>query len=340
MKYEKMGSGRDENRTPLYKQVPLKLPYTVGIGVSDFCNFKCVYCGHSTDLSSKIKEKILSFEEFAKIVDEIKELCNMHGGEKIKNFAICGIGEPLICKDLPKMVKYVKEKDFSDRIEITTNGSLLTHELSDALINSGLTRLLISIQGVSVDAYKQICDYNIDFNKLIEEIKYFYEHKKQCQVYIKTLDVALNEEERTKFYDIFSPIADIVNIEHMEKVFEGVNYDAIVSDENVKQTRYGYKWQERICCDSLFMRMNINTNGGVDACACRYPALCIGNLHHQPLNQIWNGELHRKYMKLHLTGNRNKIERCKNCDIVSLGGHPMDNLDEHMEEILEKLRNM
>lgn len=104
MKYEKMGSGRDENRTPLYKQVPLKLPYTVGIGVSDFCNFKCVYCGHSTDLSSKIKEKILSFEEFAKIVDEIKELCNMHGGEKIKNFAICGIGEPLICKDLPKMV--------------------------------------------------------------------------------------------------------------------------------------------------------------------------------------------------------------------------------------------
>ena len=41
-------------------------------------------------------------------------------------------------------------------------------------------------------------------------------------------------------------------------------------------------------------------------------------------------------MKLHLTGNRNKIERCKNCDIVSLGGHSMDNLDEHMEEILKK----
>lgn len=45
-------------------------------------------------------------------------------------------------------------------------------------------------------------------------------------------------------------------------------------------------------------------------------------------------------MEMHLTGNRKKIARCKNCDIMSLGGHPMDNLDEHMEEILEKLRKM
>lgn len=63
----------------------------------------------------------------------------------------------------------------------------------------------------------------------------------------------------------------------MEKVFEGVNYDAIVSDENVKQTRYGYKWQERICCDSLFMRMNINTNGG------RYVCLSLSSIMYRKL---------------------------------------------------------
>ena len=36
----KQGSGRDENRIPLYNVVPLDMPFTVSIGVSDFCNFK------------------------------------------------------------------------------------------------------------------------------------------------------------------------------------------------------------------------------------------------------------------------------------------------------------
>lgn len=339
MNITKIGTGRDEKRKPLYLSVPLKAPYTVGIGVSDFCNFKCVYCSHSIPSTNK-HEKMFSFEEFVKIVDEIKELCDINNGTKIKNFAICGLGEPLTCKDLPRMVEYARNKDFTERIEITTNGSLLTRELSDKLIEAGLTRLLISIQGINAEAYKRICGYDIDFDKLIEEIQYFYQHKKQCQVYIKTLDVALNEEERTKFYDIFSPIADMVNIEHMEKVFEGIDYAALVTEEKNKQTRYGYDWQERICCDSLFMRININTDGTVDACGCQQPALSIGNLHKQSLKKIWNGALHKKYMEMHLTGNRKKIARCKNCDIMSLGGHPMDNLDEHMEEILEKLRNM
>ena len=78
------------------------------------------------------------------------------------------------------------------------------------------------------------------------------------------------------FYNIFTPIADMVNIEHMERVFEDVDYTGIMSKLEEKKTRYGYEWHERKCCDSLFMRMNINADGGVDACGCQQPALSIG----------------------------------------------------------------
>lgn len=111
--------------------------------------------------------------------------------KRIKNFLICGIGEPLICKEVPKMVSYVKERGIYERIELTTNGSLLTHELSRDLIAAGLTRLLISVQGVNKEAYKQICGYDIDFEKFLEEIRYFYQNKQNCSVYIKIADVAL-----------------------------------------------------------------------------------------------------------------------------------------------------
>lgn len=334
-----IGTGRDECRVPLYLSVPLEVPYTVGVGVSDFCNFKCIYCAHSLPSSDRRKEKMLSFREFAKIADDLKELCNINN-VKIKNFSICGTGEPLTCKNLPQMVEYAKEGDFSERIEITTNGSLLTHELSDKLIDAGLTRLLVSIQGINADAYNRICGYDINFEKLIDEIRYFYEHKKQCKIYIKTLDIALKENEKEKFYDIFSPIADMVNIEHMEEVFEGVDYNSIVSEKSLKQTRYGYAWQNRKCCEAMFMRMNINTDGTVDACGCHQPALSIGNMHRKSLKQIWNGDLHRRYMEMHLTGNRKKIKVCKDCDMMSLGGHPMDDLDGHLEDILKKVKNM
>lgn len=38
---KKIGSGRDENRVPLYKVVPMKIPFSIGIGMS---NFRCNYC--------------------------------------------------------------------------------------------------------------------------------------------------------------------------------------------------------------------------------------------------------------------------------------------------------
>lgn len=338
MNKEKLGTGRDENRIPLYQVVPLKVPFSIGIGISDFCNFKCVYCTHSIPSFKARKEKMLSWEEFINIIDNINELCKTNGNVKIKNFSICGLGEPLTCNKLPEMVEYIRKQDFAERIEITTNGSLLTHSLSDELVAAGLTRLLISVQGVNAEAYKRICGYNIDFEKFIAEIEYFYQNRKQCKVYIKTLDAALKENEKALFYNIFTPIADMVNIEHMEKVFEDVDYTGIMSNDKNKKTRYGYEWHDRKCCDSLFMRMNINTNGRVDACGCQQPALSIGNLLKKPLSQIWNGELHRKYMEMHLSGIRHKIPRCAHCDIMALGGHPMDNLDEHMDEILERLK--
>lgn len=334
---KKIGTGRDENRIPLYQVVPLKVPFSIGIGTSDFCNFKCKYCAQSTDIG--IKPQILSWNKFVEIISQIEDLLEKNGVEKIKNFQICGIGEPLICKDVPRMVNYVKERKISDRIEITTNGSLLTHELSKELVNAGLTRLLISVQGLNSESYKQICGYNIDFNNFIEEIKYFYQNKQQCSVYIKITDIALKKGEDKLFYDMFSPMADTVNVEEIMNGFDNVNYKYMIK-KNRKKTRYGYEWQERICCDTLFMRMNIASNGDVNACGCQWPGLLIGNINKTTLCEIWNGEAHRKYMQLHLSGKRYRIIKCKDCESISFAGHPMDNLDEHLDEILARVNKL
>lgn len=338
MNESKIGSGRDENRVPLYKIVPLKVPFSIGIGASDFCNFKCKYCAQSTSIG--ITPQILSWDKFVDIISQIEELLENNGVKRIKNFQICGIGESLICKELPQMIRYVKERGISDRIELTTNGSLLTHELSKNLIDAGLTRLLISVQGINKEAYKKICDYDIDFEKFIDEIAYFYQNRQQCSVYIKTADVALKEGEDKLFYDIFSPIADMVHIEHIMDGFSNVDYTNMI-EKHREKTRYGYDWKEKICCDSLFMRMSIaSVNGDVNACGCQWPGLPIGNVYKKRLAQIWNGDAHKQYMKLHLSGNRGMIVKCRDCESISFAGHPMDDLDEHLDEILQRVNKL
>lgn len=328
-------NGRDNERTPLYKKVPLKVPFFIGLAVSDFCNFHCVYCKHSQPASGN--EKMLSWDEFVHIGEEIKQLYSK-GEQKAKVISICGIGEPLTNKLLPEMIKYCKDNDLADRIELTTNGSLLTHELSKRLIEAGLTRLLVSVQGINVEEYRKVCGYDIDYEHFVDELRYFYENKKDCSVYVKTVDIALKDGEQDKFYDLFSPIADVVNIESVIDIFDGVDYSNLDVDKSI--SRYGYVCKEQKCCSDIFMRALIETNGLVGVCGCHYPPLYIGNIQNQHLSDIWNGEMHKKYMKLHLSGSRNEIPLCADCDTFFRIGHPADNLDEHADEILKLIDGM
>lgn len=127
---------------------------------------------------------------FKKIIDDIGCF-----DEKVKMVRLAGTGEPLINRDLPKMIMYAKQKNVSDFIEIITNASLLDKKLSDELIESGVDRIKISIEDLDKDGYKRISNVDIDFDKVIENIKYLYENKKQCEIYIKTVDATISNEE-------------------------------------------------------------------------------------------------------------------------------------------------
>ena len=69
-----------------------------------------------------------------------------------------------------KAISGAKETGITDRTEIVTNGSLLTHKLSDALIHAGLDRLRVSLQGVTAEQYQKTCGAAIDFDRFVEQL--------------------------------------------------------------------------------------------------------------------------------------------------------------------------
>ena len=97
--------------------------------------------------------------------------------------------------DLPEMIKYARDANV-DIVEIFTNGSRLNPKLNQDLIDSGLQRMNISVEGLTAENYKRIAGYNIDYEKFIENIRDLYNRKsKDLSLYIKVVDHAVVKSE-------------------------------------------------------------------------------------------------------------------------------------------------
>ena len=334
-----ISSGRASERVPLYSVVPLDAPFTAGISPSELCNFKCVYCNWGTPVGIP-GATVMPWDDFVNIAAQLKELYEK-ANCKCKNLRFNGNGEPLINPRIVEMVKHINNLDFAERIEITTNASLLTHELSDNLISAGLTRLIVSIQGLNSERYQKVCGRGLDFHNFLSEIEYFY-HLAQsfggmCKVHIKTLDIALETVEHPLFHQMFGAMCDTMNIENVMDSCVDVEYQSLFPEFSITRTRYGTEFVDRKCCDTLFYLMNILPNGNVNVCGCKWPPHVIGNLFEKPLTDIWNHGQHKKDMITHLKGNRETIQDCRDCSSILQYTMPEDNLDEHMDEILQRL---
>lgn len=91
------------------------------LNITNRCNFRCIHCCFN---SGETTLPEFSFEKIKEILKEFKTL----GGERID---ITG-GEPLLRSDLPEIIKL--GKDLNLKIELVTNGSLLTDEKLKLLV--------------------------------------------------------------------------------------------------------------------------------------------------------------------------------------------------------------
>lgn len=327
--------GYDHVRQKLSEIVPLEAPFSVFIASTQVCNFRCFYCTHS----QKDKDKInlhaahMSDQTFDNIVQQLKEF------PKIGRILFTGLGEPLANPRIPVMIQKLSEAKITDRIEIVTNGSLLTPDMTDRLLQAGLTYLRISLQGLSAEKYKEISGVNIDFTKFVENIKYFYEKKNTCKLYIKVMDACLDgPEDREKFYKMFGDISDLVFIEHIVQA-QPQMMDQYGEQVTSEYTFFGEPAQFRQVCPFAFYTMQIDADGNVFPCPpLGLPmSFSLGNIAQTSLYNIWNGKVLYDLQMQHLNYERCQHEICSKCQNYLCFTPEEDNLDFSAEEIKKKL---
>src|SRR5947208_12649459 len=109
------------------------------LSVTDRCNFRCTYCMpkevFGRDYVFLDRAEILTFEEMTRLARIFISV----GVEKIR---ITG-GEPLVRRDIEKLIAMLAGLDGLRDLTLTTNGSLLTEAKARALKEAGLERITI-----------------------------------------------------------------------------------------------------------------------------------------------------------------------------------------------------
>ncbi len=327
-------SGVDD-RVSLAEAIPLSTPFTMNIFPTGMCNFRCNYCAQSLG-AVELKKRYnftydtMTLDTFEKVVDGMTEFKS-----KFKLLSFMGHGEPLLNKELPRMIAMAKKADVAKRIEIITNGSLLTHDLSNRLVEAGLSNLRVSLQGITSEKYWQISRAKLDFGKFLNELKYFSSLSTESKLYVKVVDTSLDAGEEEKFYELFGDFANRMYVEHIKPVYDGVEYGK--KQQDIMTDRYGNTHTHREVCPLPFYMLAVWPHGDVAPCDAIYNPVMLGNVYTDKLTDMWQSDKMRNFLLMHLKKKRAQYAGCKSCCAPDDVSHPLDVLDDHVESLMSKI---
>lgn len=199
------------------------------ISVTDRCNFRCDYCMpkeiFGDDFVFLPKQELLSFEEIVRL----SKLYSSLGVQKIR---ITG-GEPLLRRNLYKLIQELNNIEGIEDIGLTTNGLLLKkHGLN--LYNAGLRRVNVSIDALDDNLFKSINNRNISASQILEQIDYAVSIGLKVKVNV-VIQKGVNDQEILPLVQYFKDKNIIVRfIEFMDVGNDnGWNFDKVVTKKEM-----------------------------------------------------------------------------------------------------------
>lgn len=289
----------------------LDTPKDANFWISGNCNFACRYCLHGAkkeDASrAGLKKEMLTWERFVRMADDLGCF-----PKQVVSASFCGIGEPTLHPLLPDMIAYLKKNRLVRFTEVTTNGSLLTKELSMKLIRSGTDYLTVSIQGVSVEDYRRVCANPVDPERIAGQVRWFHDHACGAIVHVRSVDYALPEErDRERFYQMFDGCCDRITVACAVRMFQGMDYTGVVDREVDQYT--GEEVRHADFCPLVFSSVHLLPDGGISPCPLPEGPALLGNIDEISLQEAWNSPQRMKLLLAHAENRRDAIPACSSC---------------------------
>ena len=296
------------------KPVQWGFPVSISFEPTTSCNLRCPECPSGLRAFTR-PTGMLQKDFFTETIDDIyKELLYL-----IFYFQ----GEPYLNTSFLDMVKYASDKGIYTAT--STNAHYLTDEAAKKTVESGLDRLIISIDGTTQEAYKQ---YRVggNLNKVLEGAKNIVKWKKELNsktpfVFFQFLVVRHNEHQIEDIKKLAKEIGvDEVRFKSAQ-VYDYENDPNKLIPVNEKYSRYkrntdgSFKAKNKFAnrCWKLWHANVITWDGLVVPCCFDKDAMHrLGNLKNESFKNIWQNDNYKQF-RTELMKSRKNIDICANC---------------------------
>jgi radical SAM protein with 4Fe4S-binding SPASM domain len=289
------------------------LPISLSIEPTTACNLRCPECPSGLRNFTR-STGTLDMQLFKKIINETQ----LH----LQYLTFYFQGEPYLNPQFLEMVKYASNKKIYT--STSTNAHYLNDENAKKTIESGLDRLIISIDGTTQEVYEQ---YRIggQLNKVLEGTKNIIKWKKELQsntpyIIFQYLVVKPNEHQIADA----QLLADELGVDELvlktAQIYDYKNGSDLMP-ENDKYSRYKknnlgqYEIKNTLDnqCWKMWHSSVITWDGNVVPCCFDKDAkYSMGNIQTETFQNIWNNEKYQAF-RANLLKSRSSIDICTNC---------------------------
>ncbi len=296
------------------KPVQWGLPVSISFEPTTSCNLRCPECPSGLRQFTR-PTGMLKKDFFTETIDDI----HRHLLYLIFYFQ----GEPYLNTDFLDMVKYASKKGIYTAT--STNAHYLTDEAARKTIESGLDRLIISIDGTTQDVYQQ---YRVGghLDKVLEGARNIVKWKKELKsktpfVFFQFLVVKPNEHQ----VEDIKRLAKEIGVDEVRfktaQVYNFENDPNQLIPENDTYSRYKktsdgkYAAKNKLAnhCWKLWHANVITWDGLVVPCCFDKDAMHqLGNLKNESFKNIWHNSNYKQF-RSELMSSRKNIDICSNC---------------------------
>jgi radical SAM protein with 4Fe4S-binding SPASM domain len=274
---------------------------------TNLCNANCIFCPYSqqTRAHEQMPESV-----FKKAVADYVAI----GGGSVD--VTPTVGDPLIHPKFVEWVRYLRALPKIDRITVTTNGILLDRHGFEEILDSGLSRINISLAGFDEAMYRRIYR-NSSYKKVLSNVTRLLEANSKRADPVPIF-LCLRPDRPPK------EVLGAPDLQPLMKYRPNFSFVTLFSRSGGKIDKLpegmalapAEKGLKSAPCRSTFLTLMVQSTGDVQACACEAsvnaPALVVGNIEQESLLEIWRGERLRSLRESFTNGQLNST--CASCD--------------------------
>jgi radical SAM protein with 4Fe4S-binding SPASM domain len=294
---------------------PDQMPYPIALSLepTTACNLGCSQCPSGLKSFSRPTGN-LAIEEGEKWLTELKDYLFYI------NFYFQG--EPLIHPNLSALIKHAKS--INVRSAISTNGHFLSETKCQELIDAGLSKIIISVDGLTQESYEKYRAGG-ELNKVLDGIRTLQRKKKENRSAWPLIEVQFivfkqNEHEIPQLKKVVKTLgADVLSLKTAQ-IYDQSSAEELLPS-NKKYLRYEQndsgefvlKNKFKNACWRMWSSAVITQNGAVVPCCFDKDAEYeMGDLRADGYNNILNGATYKAFRERVFT-NRKSIDICRNC---------------------------